>query len=78
MAVNISSITDSDASTAFATRVMDRIKELNPAADPHHVLPYIEPFLGFTLADLDDLAQTLRVDAQWLLTGTGWCTPISH
>nr|DAG97590.1 MAG TPA: hypothetical protein [Herelleviridae sp.] len=57
---------------------MSRIKELNPAADPHHVLPYIEPFLDFTLADLDGLAGALRVDAQWLLTGTGWCGPISH
>lgn len=78
MAVNISSITDPDAPTAFTTRVMSRIKELNPAADPHHVLPYIEPFLDFTLADLDGLAGALRVDTQWLLTGTGWCGPISH
>lgn len=78
MAVNISFITDSDAPTAFTTRVMGRIKELNPAADPRRVKPYIESFLSFTQADLNDLAGTLRVDAQWLLTGTGWCGPISH
>ena len=40
--------------------------------------PYIGYLFDYTIADLDILASILIVDVEWLLTGHGWCPPISH
>lgn len=78
MAIDIHFVTNSGAHEAFLNRVLDRFCQINPTIDPKRMEPYVGYLFDYTIADLDILASVLKVDVEWLLTGTGWCPPITR
>lgn len=78
MAIDIHYVTSENAHEAFLNRVIDRFCQINPTIDPERMEPYIGYLFDYTIADLDILASILIVDVEWLLTGHGWCPPISR
>lgn len=78
MAIDIHYVTSENAHEAFLNRVIDRFCQINPTIEPERMEPYIGYLFDYTIADLDILASILIVDVEWLLTGHGWCPPISR
>lgn len=78
MAIDIHYVTSENAHEAFLNRVIDRFCQINPTIEPARMEPYIGYLFDYTIADLDILASILIVDVEWLLTGHGWCPPVSH
>lgn len=76
MAINISHITGDNAQKAFIDRVIFRSDQIYPNTD-HNVIRWVTgQLLDLTFGDLDMLADMLRVDVAWLLSGHGWCPSI--
>lgn len=78
MAINIQNITDDSAQKAFINRVISRSDQIYPNTDHNVIRSVTGQLLDLTFGDLDLLADMLRVDVEWLLSGHGWCPPISH
>lgn len=78
MAVNIRNITGDSAQKAFIDRVISRSDQIYPNTDHNVIRSVTGQLLDLTFGDLDILADMLRVDVQWLLSGHGWCPSISH
>lgn len=78
MAVDIRNITGDNAQKAFIDRVIFRSDQIYPNADHNVIRSVTGQLLDLTFGDLDLLADMLRVDVPWLLSGHGWCPPISR
>lgn len=78
MAINISHITGNNAQKAFIDRVISRSDQICPNTDHNVIRSMTGQLLDLTFGDLDLLADMLRVDVPWLLSGHGWCQPIIH
>lgn len=78
MAINISHITGESAQKAFIDRVIFRSDQIYPNTDHNVIRSVTGQLLDLTFGDLDLLADTLRVDVPWLLSGHGQCPPIIH
>lgn len=78
MAVDIRNITGDSAQKAFIDRVISRSDQIYPNTDHNVIRSVTGQLLDLTFGDLDMLADMLRVDVAWLLSGHGWCPSISH
>lgn len=78
MAINIRHITDDNAQKAFIDRVIARSDQIYPGTDHNVIRSVTGQLLDLTFGDLDLLADMLRVDVPWLLSGHGSCPSISH
>mgnify|MGYP000843730976 FL=1 len=78
MAIDIHYITAESAQKAFIDRVISRSDQTHPNTDHNVIRTLVGQLLDHTLGDLDLLADMLHVDVEWLLTGHGWCPPVSH
>lgn len=78
MAIDIHNITGESAQKAFINRVISRSDQTHPNTDHNVIRTLVGQLLDHTLGDLDLLADMLHVDVEWLLTGHGWCPPVSH
>ena len=78
MAINIQNITGDSAQKAFIDRVISRSDQIYPNTDHNVIRSVTGQLLDLTFGDLDLLADMLRVDVPWLLSGHGWCPSISH
>lgn len=78
MAINIRNITGDSAQKAFIDRVISRSDQIWPNTDHNVIRSVTGQLLNLTFGDLDLLADTLRVDVPWLLTGQGWCPSVSR
>ena len=78
MAINIRNIAGESAQTAFIDRVISRSDQIYPNTDHNVIRSVTGQLLDLTFGDLDLLADMLRVDVSWLLSGHGWCPPIPH
>ena len=78
MAINIDNITGENAQKTFIDRVISRSDQIYPNIDHNVIRSVTGQLLDLTFGDLDLLADMLRVDVSWLLSGHGWCPPISH
>ena len=78
MAINIQNITGDSAQKAFIDRVISRSDQIYPNTDHNVIRSVTGQLLDLTFGDLDMLADMLRVDVEWLLTGHGWCQSIIH
>lgn len=78
MAVDIRNITGDSAQKAFIDRVIFRSDQIYPNTDHNVIRSVTGQLLDLTFGDLDLLADMLRVDVPWLLSGHGQCPSISH
>lgn len=78
MAIDINHITGDSAQKAFIDRVISRSDQIYPNTDHNVIRGVTGQLLDLTFGDLDLLADMLRVDVPWLLSGHGWCPPISR
>lgn len=76
MAIDISHITSDSAQKAFIDRVIFRSDQIYPNTDHNVIRSVTGQLLDLTFGDLDLLADILRVDVTWLLSGHGWCPSI--
>lgn len=77
MAVDIRNITGDSAQKAFIDRVIFRSDQIYPNTDHNVIRSVTGQLLDLTFGDLDLLADMLRVDVPWLLSGHGRCPSIS-
>jgi hypothetical protein len=78
MAIDIRNITGDNAQKAFIDRVISRSDQIYPNTDHSVIRSVTDQLLDLTFGDLDMLADMLRVDVPWLLSGHGWSPSISH
>jgi hypothetical protein len=78
MAIDICHITGDNAQKAFINRVISRSDQIYPNTDHNVIRSVAGQLLDYTFGDLDLLADMLRVDVPWLLSGHGSCPSISH
>ena len=78
MAIDIRHITGDNAQKAFIDRIISRSHEIDPSTDPDLIRSLVGQLLDHTFGDLDLLADMLRVDVPWLLSGHGSCPSISY
>lgn len=78
MAVDIRNITGDSAQKAFINRVISRSDQIYPNTDHNIIRSVTGQLLDLTFGDLDMLADMLRVDVAWLLSGHGHCPSITH
>ena len=78
MAVNIRNIAGESAQKAFIDRVISRSDQIYPNTDHNVIRSVTGQLLDLTFGDLDMLADMLRIDVAWLLSGHGWCPSIPH
>ena len=78
MAINISHITGDSAQKAFIDRVIFRSDQIYPNTDHNVIRSVAGQLLDLTFGDLDMLADMLRVDVAWLLSGHGECSSINN
>lgn len=78
MAINISHITGESAQKAFIDQVISRSDQIYPNTDHNVIRSVTGQLLDLTFGDLDMLADMLRVDVAWLLSGHGHCPSITH
>ena len=78
MAVDIRNITGDSAQKAFINRVISRSDQIYPNTDHNIIRSVTGQLLDLTFGDLDMLADMLRVDVPWLLSGHGWYPSILH
>ena len=71
MAINISHITGDSAQKAFIDRVISRSDQIYPNTDHNVIRSVTGQLLDLTFGDLDLLADMLRVNVPWLLSGHG-------
>ena len=76
MAVNIRNIAGESAQKTFIDRVISRSDQIYPNTDHNVIRSVTGQLLDLTFGDLDLLADMLRVDVPWLLSGHGWCPSI--
>ena len=69
MAINIRNITGESAQKAFIDRVISRSDQIYPSTDHNIIRSVTGQLLDLTFGDLDLLADMLRVDVSWLLSG---------
>lgn len=78
MAIDIRNIIGDNAQKAFIDRVISRSDQIYPNTDHNVIRSVTGQLLDLTFGDLDLLADMLRVDVPWLLSGHGQCQPIIH
>lgn len=78
MAIDICHITGDNAQKEFIDRVISRSDQIYPNTDHNVIRSLVGQLLDHTFGDLDLLANMLRVDVPWLLSGHGQCPSISH